>query len=60
MPIHEFVQATHLRDDVITGPQRQVVGVAENDFGIDGQQLIDGHTFDGRHGADRHEHRRIE
>ena len=40
----------------MTGPQIQVIGVAEDDPKAQIGQFFLGHGFDGAEGADRHEH----
>ena len=46
MPIHEVVQTTKLFDDFQARTQPQMVGVAQNDLGIDVVQVFGCHRFD--------------
>src|SRR5436190_10495200 len=48
-----------LGDDVVTGTQCEVVGVAENHLRAGVAQLLRRQTFNGRLRADRHEDRRL-
>ncbi len=57
VPVHEIVQRAVLADDSGAGPQHQVKGVAENDFGAGGAQFLGRHRLDRAIGAHRHERR---
>jgi hypothetical protein len=61
VPVHELVEPAHLPDDVVAGPQVQMVGVAQFDlaahlFEVQGADA----ALDGRLGAHVHEHRRLD
>lgn len=47
MPLHEFVQATHIPHQLIAGTQVEMIGVAEHERGMDVFQMF------GREGLDR-------
>jgi hypothetical protein len=59
LPAGEPVQAAGGADDLEARAQVQVVGVAEDDPGVEGRrlELAGGHGLDRALGADRHEHR---
>lgn len=58
VPAHELVQTAQFFDDVCAGAQHQVVGVAEDNAGIDVVGEIGrGQALDRRLRADRHEDR---
>ena len=61
VPVHELVEAPHLPDDLVPGPQVQVVGVGELDLAAHLFQIVGGDAaFDGTLGAHVHEHRRLD
>ena len=39
VPVHEAVQAAQLGDELVAGPQGEVVGVAEDDLRADGASV---------------------
>ena len=56
-PGHEAVQAAELADQLMAGPQKQVIGVGEDDFGVQLVGQIALHdALDGGLRADWHEH----
>ncbi len=59
IPAHELVQAASLFDNLGTGPQVQVIGVAQNDLRLDVMQLGHGDSFHRGPGADWHKDRRL-
>ena len=60
VPAHEAVQAAHLGDEVVAGPQGEVIGVAEDHAGAGRFELVGRQPLDGRLGADGHEDRRFD
>ena len=58
--MHEAVQARVGLDDLESGPQIQVKGVAENDFGARLHELLGRHRLHRAVSADRHERRRLD
>ena len=55
-PGHESVQAAELADQFVAGAEEQVVGVAEDDAGVEVfPEVALGEAFDGGLGADGHE-----
>ena len=60
IPVHETVDTTGLADDVDAGPQVQVVGVGEDDLGVQGLELGVGDALDGGLRAHGHEDRRLD
>ena len=47
-PGHELVQAAQLADELVAGTQKQMIGVGENDFGVEVvDQIARGESFDG-------------
>jgi hypothetical protein len=59
-PMHECVQPTKLGDAFGAGAQHQMIGVAENDVGAGGGNVLGEHRFYRGAGADRHEGRRAD
>jgi len=59
-PVHEAVETAEALDQLMAGPDEEMVGVAEDDLGPHLQQILRGHRLDGGLGADRHEDRRLE
>ena len=55
VPAHEAVQAAQAVNALGRGAQHQVIGVAQDDAGAGGLDLIDGESLDRGGGADRHE-----
>ena len=60
VPAHEAVQAAQLGDQVVAGPQGEMIGVAEDDLRAGFASWCGRQTLDGGLGADRHEHRRFD
>ena len=60
IPTGKFVKAPTPGDELITGPQHQVIGVAENDTRTNLLQVTRCQCFDRPLGADRHEYRRVD
>ena len=54
------MQAASLLDKILAGPEMQVIGVGENDFGVGVLQLIAGERLDAGLGAHGHEHRGLD
>ena len=60
-PGHELVQSAELADGLVPGPQIQMIGVAQDDLGVQVvQQIARQDAFDGRLRADGHEHRSLD
>ena len=59
-PAHEAVQSTATSDEVVTGPEKEVIGVAEDDGGADIFEIAQRHRLDRALRADRHEHGRVD
>ena len=57
IPVHELMQTTHFGYQVIAGSQIQVVGVGQNQVGVDLGQVSGGQCFDGRLSPNRGENR---
>ena len=57
VPVHEFVQPTHLLHQIRTGANIQVIGIAQNDLRTDLFDLRRRHPLDRGLCADRHEDR---
>ena len=60
IPIHKPMQATEFRNDLGSGPQRQVVGIGEDFLNADLLQLIWREPLDRRQRPDRHERRSLD
>ena len=60
LPVHEIMQPAQPADGFRTGPEHQVIGIGEYDFGTGPGDALRRHTFDGRRRADRHENRRLD
>ena len=58
-PAGEFLQAAERCDALRTGPQHQMVGIAEHDIGAGIAHLAPVHALHRPRGADRHEGRRL-
>ena len=56
VPAAEAMKSTHFLDDVLTRTQPQVVGIAENDFGIEKAQFLGMKGLDRALGSDGHEY----
>ena len=59
-PADEPVQAAAARDQIVAGPQVQVIGVAQQDLGARSFDIAVRDAFDGALRADRHERRRVD
>ena len=59
VPAHEPVQPAQIGDQPVSGPERQMIGVAQNNAGAAFFQLPRRQPFDGRLRADRHEDGRL-
>ena len=60
VPVHEAVQAAQLGDQLVAGPQGEVIGVAEDDAAPASRELLGRQPLDGGLGADGHEDRRLD
>ncbi len=60
LPVHECMQSAQLRNPFGTGPQHQVIGVAENDVGTGLAHGLGLHRLDRRSRTHRHEGRRAD
>ena len=60
VPANEFVEAAPPGDQLVAGPQHQVIGVAENDARADLLKVLRSQGFNRALGADRHEHGRLD
>src|SRR5581483_8278157 len=58
VPAHERVEAAELGDQLLAGPEMEVVRVAEDDLGADPAQLVGVDRLHRRLRPDRHERRR--
>ena len=58
-PAHEAVQSAQGGNHLFAGPQREMVGVAQDHFRPGGAELFDLQPFDARLGSDRHEGRHL-
>jgi hypothetical protein len=56
IPVHEAVQTAQMFYQAMPGPQIQMVGIGQDDLGIDRQKVFGGHGLDGRIGTHRHEY----
>ena len=54
MPVHKIMQPACLADDVLAGTQVEMVGVTQDDLGVDLLHLPGGHGLDRSLGAHRH------
>ena len=60
-PVHELVQPAEPPDRLVPRPQIQMIGVAENDLGVEiVDQIPRQQALDGGLRPDRHEHRRLD
>ncbi|VTR68653.1 hypothetical protein DESC_720031 [Desulfosarcina cetonica] len=60
LPVHEAMQAAKPADDLGTGPQVEVVGVAQDNLGPGGFDFLGAQGLDRRLGADGHENRGLD
>ena len=58
LPADERVQPAAARDEIVAGPQIQVIGVAEQDLGAERFEIAMRDALHGALRADRHERRR--
>ena len=56
----ELVQTAAPGDELITGPQHQVIGVPKDDLGVNFLKMVRRESLDGALGSDRHEDRRLD
>ena len=59
VPAHEAVQPAQGGDDLFAGPQREMIGVAQDHLRPGGAELFDLQPLDAGLGADRHEGRHL-
>src|SRR5206468_3672405 len=59
VPGHEAVQAAHLSDCADSGPQIQMISIAENDLRAEFFEGVLGNGFDSSDSAHRHEDRAL-
>ena len=59
-PADKPVQTTAARDQIVAGPQIQVIRVAQQDLRTEAFEIPVRDTLDGALGADRHEGRRLD
>src|SRR5262249_28612732 len=59
-PADEPVQSAAARDQIVAGPQVEMVGVAQQDLGADRFEVAMRDALDGALRADRHERRRLD
>lgn len=59
VPSGEGVKSAEIADDIGAGTQPKVVGIAEDDLGVDGDEVLGMEGFDGALGADGHENGRF-
>ncbi len=59
VPVHKFVHAAGLVDEVFARLEVEVVGVGEDDLCVHREELVRVQTFDGGLGPDGHEDRRL-
>ena len=59
VPGHEAVEPAERADERLSGPQHQVVGVAEEDLRPERAEVVLPHRLHRRLGAHRHEDRRL-
>src|SRR5215470_11694969 len=60
IPRDELAQSAQFEDGLVTGPQKKMVGVPENDAGIEIFEHLLGDSLDRAGGPDRHEDRRFD
>jgi hypothetical protein len=58
--VHEVVQTAVGFDPVGARTEHQMEGIGDDELGTASLELLRGHRFDRRIGADRHEHRRLD
>ena len=56
LPVHELVKAPKLANELMTGPEVEVVGVAKNDLGTQFFKIFRGDCLDSRLGSNRHKY----
>ncbi len=60
VPFLEAVGVAHRRDGVFAGAQMEVIGVIQNDLGVERLHVLGVQSLHGRGRADRHEDRRLD
>src|SRR5882724_11056198 len=60
VPAHEFVQTTQRADQLMSRTQVKMIGVPQNDVGIQFLEHILGHSFDRTNGSHRHKRWRFQ
>jgi len=55
-PGHEAMESAELANQFVAGPEEEVVGVCQDDLGVEVLEIALVEGFDGRLGADGHEH----
>jgi len=60
IPVHELVQAAETPDQLMAGPNIQMIGIAQDNLGIHLFQVFRSHGLHRRLGAHRHENRGLE
>jgi hypothetical protein len=60
VPTDELVQAASTGNQLIAGPEHQVIGIAQNDLRINFLEMLRGQGLDDALGSHRHERRRID
>lgn len=59
-PRHESMKAAHSPNQLMPGPQIEMVGVGEQNLNVETFEVLLGLAFDGRGRADGHERRRLD
>ena len=60
VPAHETMEAAELTDEVVAGPEKQVIRVGEHDLGAGRAEVVRPQRLHGGVRADRHEDRRVD
>jgi len=60
VPAHEAMQPAELADEVVSGPEKQMVRVGEHDLGAGRAEVVGPERLHGGVRADRHEDRRLD
>src|SRR4029450_9002688 len=60
VPAHEAVESAELANQIVSGPEKQMVRVGEHDLGAGGGELVGPERLHGGVTADRHEERRLD
>ena len=56
-PLHELMQTAHITDEFIAGPQIEVVGIAQDERGLNVFEMLGREGFDRGLGTDRRKYR---